>query len=134
MLRSRTFFLPCFGRLILNGVCALALVFAGCDRTTHSIDEDVTQTKQEISDRRNAIESVPITEPIHSTPLVQPTLSTKSSFQLLSADQTGVDFIHQWNPTPRHELKLANAVAGGGVAVGNYDGDNRPDLWDAFYL
>jgi hypothetical protein len=49
-------------------------------------------------------------------------------FERLGADVTGIDFVHRWNPPAKHDRELANAVAGGGVAIGDYDGDGRPDL------
>ncbi len=49
-------------------------------------------------------------------------------FEVVPADRTGVDFVYRWTPQPRYERLLNSSVVGGGVAVGDYDGDERPDL------
>ncbi|HUF61067.1 MAG TPA: FG-GAP-like repeat-containing protein [Verrucomicrobiales bacterium] len=65
--------------------------------------------------------------PIESTPL-RPARDS-ASFVLLSPEQTGVDFV---NPIDiRHPLKrlYINGFACGGVAIGDVNGDGKPDLY-----
>jgi hypothetical protein len=50
-------------------------------------------------------------------------------FEKLDPSRTGVDFEHRWTPPAKYASKLDNAVAGGGVAIGDYDGDGNPDLF-----
>ena len=52
-----------------------------------------------------------------------------TEFQLLSPSETGIDFVHQWNPPPQHRDQLTNAFSGSGVAIGDYDKDGRPDVF-----
>jgi len=50
-------------------------------------------------------------------------------FEALSASETGIDFEHRWDPSPEHAKQLDNAMAGGGVCIGDYDGDGLSDLY-----
>ena len=49
-------------------------------------------------------------------------------FEELSAEQTGVDFVHQWS-FPQGKYDLETALVWGGVCAGDYDGDSRPDIF-----
>jgi hypothetical protein len=64
---------------------------------------------------------------IESTPLS----SAKSSgrFERLSAEESGIDFVHVWNPSQGHVQDIDNAFAGGGACTGDYDGDGLADVY-----
>ena len=49
-------------------------------------------------------------------------------FESLPADRTGIDFIFEWEPPDPYKWIFDNTV-GGGVAIGDYDGDGRPDIY-----
>ncbi len=53
----------------------------------------------------------------------------KRMFTRLDADETGVTFVHKWTPPEAYERLLESSFAGGGVAVGDYDGDGLPDVY-----
>jgi len=42
--------------------------------------------------------------------------------------RTGVDFVYRWNEAARYERLFNSSMVGGGVALGDYDGDGLPDL------
>ena len=52
-----------------------------------------------------------------------------AKFYRLNADETGISFIHRWTPPPAYERLLERSFAGGGVAIGDYDGDGRSDVY-----
>lgn len=51
-----------------------------------------------------------------------------SRFVLESPARTGVDFVYRWNTAVRYERLFNSSMVGGGVALGDYDHDGRPDL------
>ena len=67
---------------------------------------------------------------LSSTPLPERApLGAAPRFARLPAERTGVDFRHRFTDDRQHVNVLANAMSGGGVAVGDYDGDGRDDLY-----
>ncbi|MEZ6117526.1 MAG: FG-GAP-like repeat-containing protein [Pirellulaceae bacterium] len=56
--------------------------------------------------------------------------SAATLFQKVDATQTGIDFAHQWKPKDRYEAQLLKTgFTGGGVCVGDYDGDGLADIY-----
>ena len=67
--------------------------------------------------------------PIDSKPLDERTDESGGPlFEELSADRTGIDFTFEWDPPVRYKWIFDNTV-GGGVALGDYDGDGRSDIY-----
>jgi hypothetical protein len=50
-------------------------------------------------------------------------------FRTLSGEQTGIDFAHDWSPPDGYKFEIYNSLPGGGVCIGDYDGDNLPDVF-----
>ena len=68
---------------------------------------------------------------LHERPL-QPVASgveVDELFQEIPISETGIDFVHRWNPPAKHRDQLTNAFSGSGVAVGDYDKDGLPDIF-----
>ncbi len=57
----------------------------------------------------------------------KPTGSTR--FESLSVEQTGLDFAHNWQPPSDYKLKIYNSLPGGGICIGDCDGDDLPDVF-----
>ncbi len=94
--------------VVLSTLVALVGLVAGC------------------SHDQQAGESSPIT----SAPLPQRLSGTgDTQFNLIESNDSGIDFVHLSAPSPRHLRTLDNAFAGGGVCVGDYDGDDLPDIY-----
>lgn len=66
---------------------------------------------------------------IRATPLRE-SASPESTprFTSLPPARTGVDFVYHWNDAPRYEKLFNSSAVGGGVALGDFDGDGLPDL------
>ncbi len=54
--------------------------------------------------------------------------SGSSLFETMSPDRTGIDFVATWIPPKRYSLETT-LMLGGGVCIGDYDGDGRPDIF-----
>ena len=51
-------------------------------------------------------------------------------FEKLGAERTGIDFTYFWDPPQKYENEwLLDGSLGGGVALGDYDGDGRVDVF-----
>ena len=67
---------------------------------------------------------------LSSKPLEKRSADNSSTlFQDLSASQTGLDFRYSWRPPAKYEHEMVNAVTGGGVCLGDYDGDGLTDVF-----
>jgi len=55
----------------------------------------------------------------------------KPQFVRLSPEHTGIDFVPLWTPPDeeKYQAQITNALVGGGVALGDYDSDGRPDVY-----
>ena len=50
-------------------------------------------------------------------------------FEELPVSRTGIDFADRWSPPADYRLQIYNSLPGGGVCLGDYDGDGWPDLF-----
>jgi hypothetical protein len=67
---------------------------------------------------------------IESQPLNTPgTSGGEYLFELMDTEQTGIDFVHEWNPSEKYKREIAYSTAGGGVCIGDYDNDGLPDIF-----
>ena len=69
---------------------------------------------------------------IVSAPLATPVAPVGDKmFERMSAKRTGIGFVHRWAPGPSYEYQrqVQNAFGGGGVCIGDFDGDNWPDVY-----
>ena len=52
-----------------------------------------------------------------------------SRFAAIPVEQSGLDFGHEWSPPPGYQLELYNSLPGGGVCIGDINGDDLPDVF-----
>ena len=50
-------------------------------------------------------------------------------FELKQPEETGIAFVHEWNPPPDQVDRLNSYAIGAGVAMGDVDGDALPDVF-----
>ncbi len=73
--------------------------------------------------------SPPAQGSIESIPLTQSTRQQAAQFVSLSSQDTGIYFENRFDwDNPRKNL-YQHGYAGGGVCIGDYDNDNRPDIY-----
>ncbi|MFT5052557.1 MAG: hypothetical protein ACI8QZ_003993 [Chlamydiales bacterium] len=66
---------------------------------------------------------------IDSVPLARAVASTGTLFQRIDPGDSGIDFRNDFDwEHERHDLFI-HGYAGGGVCIGDYDGDGRPDIY-----
>jgi len=55
--------------------------------------------------------------------------TAKRTFAPRPAEEAGIDFRHTWNPPRKYFSLIDGAFVGGGVAIGDVDGDGKPDIY-----
>ena len=68
------------------------------------------------------------TQPARLLPERQASSSNSPLFQLVSAQESGLEFTAMWDPPPGKESRIQAVFACGGVAAGDLDGDGHCDL------
>lgn len=72
--------------------------------------------------------AAPVVPPLVSEPLEPAGPAGATLFESLPAGRTGIDFVHRWTPPAALETQIELAAACA-VALGDVDGDGRPDLY-----
>ena len=57
------------------------------------------------------------------------TVSESHLFERITNTKARIDFIHRWAPDVKHRHVIAGAMCAGGVAIGDVNGDARPDIY-----
>lgn len=68
------------------------------------------------------------TAAITSTPLPDRAAPKGPRFERIDAKAAGIDFVHTFKAPKGREAEFAGPFAGGGVALGDYDGDGKVDV------
>jgi hypothetical protein len=77
----------------------------------------------------SALAASPSLGRIESTLLPPPAAKAPDHlFEELGPTATGIDFVYRWNGTPQYQKLLNSSAVGGGVCIGDYDGDGLPDI------
>ena len=99
----------------------LIAVLSGCSKPNLSEPND-----------HKPIEKIVIApDEVRSWPLSPRTVSRGNAlFQPVPAEESGIDFVHRWEPrNPLERDQIATAFAGGGVALGDIDNDGLPEAF-----
>ena len=108
-----------------------ALALAGCDKPKNARQVEGNHAN-EIA-LGESLDAAPQSTP-HDGVLRQP-LAPRSAagdalFQSVPASDSGLDFVHRWDPANHLDRDLiATAFAGGGVALGDIDNDGLPEVF-----
>ncbi|MCH8822457.1 MAG: VCBS repeat-containing protein [Planctomycetes bacterium] len=93
-------------------------LFAGCsDREATTSPAPTLSTTLST---QGSIESIPLTKSIQHH---------ARSFVSLSPEQTGIDFLNRFDWGNKRKNLYQHGYAGGGVCIGDYDGDGKPDIY-----
>ncbi len=128
------------GAVTAAGSILLAVVITGCqpERAATPETPSVTAGSNDRSAAGNADGSAKTVvdrfpdEPAISSGLPdqeQATGKGSGKFVYLDAAATGIDFNNKWEPDANNYNCLDSYVIANGVAIGDYDGDGRPDVY-----
>jgi hypothetical protein len=117
-------FAPPTAWLLEFPIAMLLLMHGGCDRRGDGTFE-VTSIAPTASSERSVVGE------LKWLPLARDSQSAQSAarFERTSPEETGLKFVHEWNP-PADEIDRLNSYAVGvGVAIGDVDDDGLPDVF-----
>ena len=67
---------------------------------------------------------------IQASPLADRGAGGKTLFERIGSEQSGIDFVHRWDPRDDDERELlSTSFAGGGVALGDIDNDGLAEVF-----
>ena len=121
---------PSFRYLSVALLCGLMLTFVGC--IAKKGDDNDTDTEGSSSgdvtsaDREAAIADLPI---ITNTPFERGDATGK--FAELDPEMTGLEYFNEWEINEKNGDAFATSFIANGVAIGDYDGDDKPDVFVA---
>ncbi|MGI9456779.1 MAG: VCBS repeat-containing protein, partial [Aeoliella sp.] len=104
----------------------VALVSVGCG------DESNKQVALQTNPSNpSAVVDSEVAPGVSSTPITRGTQPRGSTlFENIPAENCGISFVPKWQPRDEHEaLLLKTGFTGGGVCLGDYDGDGKTDLF-----
>jgi hypothetical protein len=112
-------------KLIALGILLISsLILSACGGDNSSSSDDTVSIEKNaegsVSDNDFEQEAQPV--------VFNPSSLKSKRFQAMDPAETGLDFEHKWDLTEDKEYRLNNAFAGGGVAMGDYDGDGKTDI------
>ena len=103
----------------------LSPVIAGCSQVEPTAGHSAVTTT---ASRSLTTEGSAPKGPISSVALAAAGNATSKQFVRLGAEQTKIDFVHRWKP-PKHDFDFRTLLNGGGVCIGDYDGDGLADIY-----
>ena len=119
-------------RLNVLGFAVLLAAF-GCNRRPAPTSQQADEISVKASDNVYspiAWQWTTIADGLRAAPLcARKTLGGQARFESLSVEQSGIDFAHHWSPPSDYKLEIYNSLPGGGVCIGDYDGDGLPDVF-----
>ncbi len=115
--------------LLLVLVVFCVLVTLGCDQNPPPASDSVEEAVGESNNQTLSVDAGLVT----SSPLADfedgSALTSQSLFEQIDPKSAGIDFEHIWNPPPERDELITSQMAGGGVCIGDYDQDGRPDVF-----
>ena len=89
--------------------------------TNNRLDASSTSPAKPVPIARDGLRGQPLPD--------RPSTHSKPRFEALVPGATGIDFTSRWTPPPDRANEIGNALAGGGVTLGDYDGDGLHDVF-----
>ena len=112
-----------FDRSVVVAMFVLSITASACNR-------DSRQRSPTIAPPPSSSAPVDSIEGLQSRTLPErQSRESRPRFESLAADRTGINFVHHWTPPSDYPHDLETQMAGGGVAIGDYDGDGKPDVY-----
>ena len=112
---------PSIARLSLVCWFASFLFLTGCNRSHETTSPPTAPQERIWTSLADDLEATPL-------PNRQKT-SNAHLFQSIPVKDSGLDFADQWQPSQDYEFEIYNSLPGGGICVGDIDGDDLPDVF-----
>ena len=116
-------------RTVWLGCCLWVIACLGCSPQPARIPRSTSSPENPATENPATAQPLTwttLTNGLEAAPLPKRVPAGRVRFESLSVGRTGIDFAHDWTPPPEYRLL---DLPGGGICIGDYDGDGWPDVF-----
>ncbi len=107
----------------------LILVIAGCRESTDLSSSNTALPPSKSTREVDHLVWNEVAQGLAAAPLPPRAHRNGPRFISLAVPETGLDFAHNWTPPSDYQFEVYNSLPGGGVCLGDVNGDDLPEIF-----